>query len=157
MKRSFVFATLVVLVFVAVGSASAQSDPRIGTWKINLVKSKSSAGPMPASQTRTYEAQGSEIMATTETVDAKGNHTTQHYNATADGKDYPTGPANGGTTISIKLLGPGSYAGTLKKDGKVTSTNRAIISDGGKTFTFTTKGTNAQGQKFTSVVVFDKE
>jgi hypothetical protein len=156
-KRLIVLSTLVVLAFAAVGSVWAQSDPRIGSWKLNLAKSTSSAGPLPASQMRTYEAQGSDIMATTETVDAKGNHTTQHYNATADGKDYATGPANGGTTISIKLLGPGSYAGTSKKNGKVTSTNRAVISDGGKVFTFTTKGTNAQGQEFTSVVVFDKQ
>ena len=154
MKRLFVFATLVVLVFAAVGSVWAENDPRIGTWKLNVAKSTSSAGPLPTSQTRTYEAQGSDIMATTETVDAKGNHTTQHYNATADGKDYPTGPANGGTTISVKLLGPGSYAGTLKKDGKVTSTNRAVISDGGKVFTFTTKGTDGQ---VISVVVFEKQ
>ncbi len=157
MKRLIVLGTLVVLAFAAVSSAWAQSDPRIGTWKLDVAKSKSSPGPLPASQSRTYEAQGSDIMATTETVDAKGNHTTQHFNATADGKDYPTGPANGGTTISIKLLGPGSYAGTSKKDGKVTSTNRAVISDGGKLFTFTTKGTNAQGQEINSVLVFDKQ
>jgi hypothetical protein len=153
-KRLFVFATLAVLIFAAVGSVWAENDPRIGTWKLNVAKSTSSAGPLPASQTRTYEAQGSDIMATTETVDAKGNHTTQHFNATADGKDYPTGPANGGTSISIKLIGPGSYAGTAKKDGKVTSTNRAVISDGGKVFTFTTKGTDGQ---VISVVVFDKQ
>ena len=67
--------------------------------------------------------------------------------------DRPAGPANGGITIS-KLLGPGSYAGTSKKDGKVTSTNRAIISKGGKVFTFTTKGTDGQ---VTSVLVYDKQ
>ena len=157
MKRLFVFATLAVLVFAAVGSVWAENDPRIGTWELNVSKSTSSSGPLPASQTRTYKAQGSDLMAVTETVDEKGNHTSQAYNATADGKDHPTGPANAGTSISIKLLGPGSYAGTSKKDGKVVSTNRAVISGGGKVFTFTTKGTNAQGQAFTSVLVFDKQ
>jgi hypothetical protein len=156
-KRFFAFATLVVLVFAAVGSVWAENDPRIGTWKLNVAKSKATPGPLPASETRTYEAQGSDIMVAADINDAKGNHRTTNTNVTADGKDRPAGPANGGTTISVKLLGPGSYAGTSKKDGKVTSTNRAVISDGGKVFTFTTKGTNAEGQAFTSVLVYDKQ
>jgi len=153
-KRFFVFATLVVLVFAAVGSGWAENDPRIGTWKLNVAKSKATPGPLPASETRTYEAQGTDIMVAADIDDAKGNHRTTHTNVTADGMDRPAGPANGGITISVKLLGPGSYAGTSKKDGKVTSTNRAIISKGGKVFTFTTKGTDGQ---VTSVLVYDKQ
>ena len=154
MKRLFVFATLVVLILIAVGSVWAENDPRIGTWKLNVAKSTATPGPLPASETRTYEAQGSDIMVTAEIDDAKGNHRTTKTNVTADDKDRPAGPANAGTTISVKLLGPGSYAGTLKKDGKVTSTNRAVISNGGKVFTFTTKGSDGQ---VTSVFVYDKQ
>ena len=157
MKRLLVFVLLLVLALVAVRMSQAESDPRIGTWKLNLAKSDLGSGPAPASQTRTYEAKGSELMATTETVDAKGTHTTSNYNATADGKDHPTGPADRGTSISIKQLGPGSYAGTSKKDGKVVATNRAVISGGGKVFTFTTKGTDAQGKAVTTVAVYDKQ
>ncbi len=157
MKRLFVFATLVVLVFAAAGSLRAENDPRIGTWKLNVAKSTATPGPLPASETRTYVAQGSDIMVAAEIVDAKGNHRSTNTNVTADDKDRPAGPANGGITIAVKLLGPGSYAGTSKKDGKVTSTNRAVISNGGKVFTFTTKGTNADGQPLTSVLVYDKQ
>ena len=154
MKRFFVFATLVALVFAAVGSVWAENDPRIGAWKLNVAKSKATPGPLPASETRTYEAQGSDIMVTADIDDAKGSHRTTHTNVTADDKDRPAGPANAGITISVKLLGPGSYAGTSKKDGKVTSTNRAVISNGGKVFTFTTKGADGQ---VTSVFVYDKQ
>jgi hypothetical protein len=157
MKRLFVLATLIVLTLAAVSSVRAESDPRIGSWKLNLSKSKFSPGPPPASETRTYEAQGSDIMTTIERVDADGKNISQHYNATADGKDRPSGPANGTITLSIKLLGPNTWAGTSKKDGKVVSTNRAVISNGGKVFTFTTTGTNAQGQAFNNVAVYDKQ
>ena len=157
MKRLFVFTALVVFVFAVVGPVRAESDPRVGTWKLNVEKSKPGAGPMPASETRTYEVQGSVIMGTIESVDAKGNHRTAHYDATADGKDRPSGSPNAKTSLSIKLLGPGSYAGTTRKDGKVVSTNRAVISNGGKLFTFTTKGTDEQGKAFTSVAVFEKQ
>ncbi len=104
MKRFFVFATLSVLILGAMGTLRAESDPRIGTWKLNVAKSTANPGPLPASETRTYEAQGSDVMVTAEIDDAKGMHRTTHTNVTADGMDRPAGPANGGITISVKLL-----------------------------------------------------
>jgi hypothetical protein len=157
MKRHVVFVGLVVFVFAAVASVRAETDPRIGTWKLDVSKSKSSNGQLPASETRTYEAQGSAIMATTEGVDAKGKPISGHFDATADGKDHPTGPANSSNSVSIKQTGPGAYAGTVKRDGKVVSTNTAVISGGGKVFTFKTKGTDAQGQAFTNTLVYEKQ
>jgi hypothetical protein len=157
MKRHFVFFGLVVLIFAAVASVWAETDPRIGTWKLDVSKSKSSNGMLPASETRTYAAEGSAIMSTSEGVDAKGKPISAHYEATADGKERPTNPENPSATLSIKQTGPGAYAGTSKRDGKVVSTNVAVISGGGKVFTFKTKGTDAQGQAFTSTVVFEKQ
>jgi len=157
MKRRLVFLGMFVLVFAAVASVWAETDPRIGTWKLNVSKSTSSNGILPASETRTYAAEGSKIMSTTEGVDAKGKPISSHYEATADGKDRPTNPANPSATLSIKQTGPGAYAGTIKRDGKVAAPNTAVISGGGKVFTFKSKGTNAEGQAFTSTLVFEKQ
>jgi len=157
MKRQFVFLGMVILVFAAVASVWAETDPRVGTWKLNVSKSTSSNGMLPASETRTYSAEGNKIMGSSEGVDAKGKPISTHYEATADGKERPTNPANPSATLSIKQTGPGAYAGTSKRDGKVVSTNVAVISDGGKVFTFKTKGTDAQGNAFTSTVVFEKQ
>jgi hypothetical protein len=157
MKRRLVFLGMFVLVFAAVSSVWAETDPRIGTWKLNVSKSTSSNGILPASETRTYAAEGSKIMTTNVGVDAKGKPISAHYDASADGKDRPTNPANPSVTLSIKQTGPGAYAGTIKRDGKVISTNVAVISGGGKIFTYKTKGTDAQGHAFTSTVVFEKQ
>src|SRR5439155_25044445 len=40
------------------------ADPLVGTWQLNLAKSKFSPGPAPRSETRTYVAAGPEIKAT---------------------------------------------------------------------------------------------
>ena len=157
MKRHIVFVGLIALVFAAVVSVWAETDPRIGSWKLNVSKSKSSNGQIPASEMRTYSAEGSTIMNTTEGVDAKGKPISNHYDATADGKDHPLGAANPSMTLSIKQTGPSAYAGTIKRDGKVVTTNTAVISGGGKVFTFKSKGTDAQGQEFTSTLVFEKQ
>ena len=156
MKRHIVLLGLVVLVFAAVASVWAETDPRIGTWKLDVSKSKSSNGQMPASETRTYAAEGSAIMSTTEGVDAKGKAISNHSDVTADGKAHPSG-ANPSITVSIKQTGPGAYAGTIKRDGKVISTNTAVISGGGKIFTFKTKGTDADGKAYTSTLVYEKQ
>ena len=156
MKRHFVFVGLVVLAFAAVASVWAETDARVGAWKLNVSKSMSSNGQMPASETRTYAAEGSAIMATVEGVDSKGKPISTHFDATADGKERSAG-ANPSMTLSIKQTGPGAYAGTIKKDGKVIGTNTAVISDGGKVFTFKTKGTDADGKDYTSTMVYDKQ
>ena len=57
------------LLAVLVSAASLlAADAAIGTWKLNPAKSKFSPGPPPQSATVTYEASGSGIRRTGETV-----------------------------------------------------------------------------------------
>lgn len=46
---------------------------------------------------------------------------------------------------------------TLKKDGKVTTSGKIVVSADGKTRTVTTTITNADGKKVRSTAVFDKQ
>ena len=46
---------------------------------------------------------------------------------------------------------------TGKKAGKVVRTGKAVVSKDGKVMTFTTKGTNAQGQPTNNVTVYEKQ
>ena len=56
-RRIGVFAALVFV--LAAGSVLlAQSNPFVGTWKLNLASSKYNPGPAPQSQTRTWDASG---------------------------------------------------------------------------------------------------
>jgi hypothetical protein len=160
MNRPFVVFGPIVLVFAlvfAVTSLRAESDPRVGTWKLDVSKSMSSNGQMPASETRTYAQQGSDVMGNSEGVNAKGKPISAHFNATANGKERPLGGADASVTLSIKQTGPGAYAGTIKKDGKVIGTNTAVISGGGKVFTFKSKGADADGKEYTSTMVYEKQ
>ncbi len=55
MKRALFVLSLLVLSSVPL---LAQDNPFVGTWKLNLAKSKFEPGPAPKSQTRTVVAQG---------------------------------------------------------------------------------------------------
>ena len=69
--------------------ASAQSN-LVGTWKLNLEKSKFNPGPAPKSNTLTYEAVGEATRVTTEGINAAGNPTKSVFGPfLLDGKPSP--------------------------------------------------------------------
>lgn len=148
---------LLLLFACAVGSAFAQStDPNMGTWKLNEAKSKFSPGAAK-NHTVVYEPAGDSVKVTVDGVDAAGKKTHSEWTGKFDRKEYPvTGEANGDmrsyTRVDARTL-------TLKqtKAGKVTMSGKIVVSADGKTRTVTTGGTTADGKKFTSTTVYDKQ
>ena len=159
-NRAVVFALVVfgVVLGAAIGSVSAQaSDPRIGTWKLNVAKSKYDPGPAPKSLTLKVEAAGQGEKATTEFVNADGSQTSTVYTANFDGKDAPLTGSRLADTVSLKRIDAQTTERTDKKGGKVVQTLRRVVSKDGKTMTVTTKGTNAEGKAINNVAGFEKQ
>ena len=160
MKNISIFVTAVVLAVLVSGILLAQSNPFVGTWKLNVAKSKYSPGPAPQSQTRTTEAQGDGVKVSTEGTSADGSRVAFGYTANYDGKDNPIsgmGAPSGADSIAFKRTNPNTVEYTLKKAGRVVLTGRSVISHDGKVATLTTKGTNATGQPTSNVTVYDKQ
>lgn len=138
-------------------SLSAQaSDPLAGSWELNLAKSKSSPGPPPKSQTRTYEVTGQQEKMIGKGIDAQGKPTLIQFTANRDGKDYPYKALPGVDTISLTPVDTFTLTYTLKKAGAVVSTGTRVISKDGKVMTISGKRTDATGQPVESILVFDK-
>ena len=136
-------------------AVNAQGDPSIGTWKLNVEKSKFSPGPPPKSNMVTIEAKGDQTHVTVKGVSATGSPTSSDYSYRFDGKDYPvTGSADYDTMSLTRKANV--IEGVRKKDGKVVQNYKRVISPDGKTMTVTTSGTNAQG-KFNNVAVYEKQ
>jgi hypothetical protein len=160
MKASFVVAVSLALGLVAAVApiASAQTDPHVGTWKLNPAKSKFTPGPAPKSQTFTYEADGPNLTVLVQGVDAEGKPINPDKNKVTiitDGKDHPaTNTAYDSAAWKKTSTG---YDATRKKAGKVVQTVTNVVSKDGKTMTITTKGTNAKGETFHDVAVYDKQ
>jgi len=126
---------------------SAQaSDPAIGTWKLNLTKSKYDPGPAPKSLTLKYDAWDRGIKLTADGVDAEGKPTHSEFAARFDGKDYPWKGNPNADTIALKRIDDYTIESVWKKGGKVTTTSRTVISRDGKTRTITQRGKDAQGR-----------
>ena len=166
MKRFLPFATVAVLAALVSGRLIAQSNPAVGTWKLNLAKSKPSAAPSAKSETRTVDALGDGLKVSYDGINAYGLSFAFSYAANFDGKENPiTGSGqqwrdeqvNGATTIALKRINTNTYEGTFKKAGKVVMTVTYAVSQDGKVTTLTAKGTDAKGQPTTGVNVFDKQ
>jgi hypothetical protein len=150
---------IAVLAVLGAAAAQAQSNPIVGTWKLNLEKSKYDPGPAPKSLTRTVEAQGDGLKYTFEGVAADGKPIAYGFSVQFDGKDNPiTGSMpSGADTISGKRINANHYEATLKKGGKVIGTSKVSISKDGKVTTVDATGTTATGAKAHDVQVYDKQ
>ena len=149
--------TLGVILVAAVAVVSAQSpNARIGTWHLNVAKSKYSPGPAPKSQVLKIEAAGEGEKVTSEQVSATGDKIVSVYTANYDGKPYPITGSPTADMVSLKRVDANTSERTDTKGGKTVQTFVRAVSTDGKTMTVTIKGTNAQGQTVNNVVVFEK-
>ena len=151
-----------MLFFVFHLAARAADDPQLGTWKLNVAKSKITPGPPPKSRTVTVVSYGNDgVKLTTEEINSEGKKRTVEYSAQYDGKQYPrteTGPgAVNGQTVTLKRIDANTVERTIYLAGKKLRSETWVISKDGKTRTVTEAGTNAQGQAVSTVVVFDKQ
>jgi hypothetical protein len=153
-----VVVTLGIVLGAGIERVSAQaSAERIGTWKLNVAKSKYNPGPAPQSGTLKIEAAGQGEKVTTEGVNAAGTATGIQYTSNYDGKDNPLTGSQNADTVSLKRIDARTIERTDKKGDKVVLTQTQVISPDGKTMTATVKGTNAQGQAVENVAVWEKQ
>ena len=132
------------------------ADGFMGTWKLNEAKSKISPGA-PKNSTVVYEAAGDNVKVTIDGTDSEGKPLHSEWTGKFDGNDYPvTGDPNVDMR-SLKKVNDHTLTATQKKDGKVTTTARIVLSADGKTRTVTASGTDAKGNKVTSTAVYDKQ
>jgi hypothetical protein len=139
--------------------AALGADNTLGTWKLNMEKSKYTGAPMPIkSLTLTREAADGGVKQTTTGELANGTATNSSYTVKFDGKEVPVTGNAPYDMIAVKQVNANTLTDERRKTGgSYKATGRMVISNGGKTMTTTTKGINADGKEFTSAFVFDKQ
>jgi hypothetical protein len=154
-------AVVSLAVSVALWSAAAQgqaqvTDPLVGTWTLDVAKSKFSPGPAPKSATLTFSETADGMKQISDAVLADGQTSHQESTGKADGKDYPL--SGSGTVDTVSFTRKGNVRTRVdKKGGKIVMTYEGVLSADGKTFTVQMKGTNAKGQPVSNSVVYVKK
>jgi len=152
--------TLVVaaaVVTFAGATAHAQSaDSMVGTWKLNVAKSKTPY----KSGTTVVEAVGDAIKVTADLGGADGTAYHWTWPAKYDGKESPitaTTPYGPGATASLTRVDAHTVKVVGKRNGEVVLTQTIVTSADGKTRTVTSKGKDAKGQPVDSTSVYDRQ
>jgi len=144
------------LCFVAAAVCFAASDAQMGTWKLNEAKSKLAAGA-PKNNTVVYEAAGDSVKVTIDGTAPDGTVTHSEWTGKFDGKDYPSTGNPNEDMRSAKQIDDHTIHVTSKKGGEVVLTAHVVIAADGKSRTVTINGTDAQGKKYKSTAVYDKQ
>jgi hypothetical protein len=146
--------------FFLAGSLFA-ADPFVGTWKLDIAKSKFAAlDPAPKDETAVIEVSGDQATVTFRGTAGDGSPISIKYTIPETG-----GPAQflegGSSVISLvfaKRKADSRIAdSTTTKDGKVVSTSHNVVSADGKSFRGIGTNIDPQGKKSESVVVWVKQ
>ncbi len=156
MKRLLVFAAVVVMAVVASDVLLAQSNPFVGTWKLNPVKSKVTSGASPKEETLTVQMVGDQDQVTANGTAADGSPISIKYETPDKGGagKFLAGPYDG---ASGKIINDNTREVTFMKGGKEMVHFQGVVSKDGKTMRVTGEGTDAQGKPVSGVEVFEKQ
>jgi hypothetical protein len=158
-RRSLIGA--LVLFFVTVlgaGDATAQAGNQfVGTWRLNVAKSRYSPGPPPKSGTLQVTYNGTKRRSVLDTIADDGTKMRSEYEAATDGKDYPIKGSPNADTISLRQAAPGTIERTDKRSGQVVMITTMRLSNDGKSMTVTQKGRTATGDMVDNTIVYDRQ
>jgi hypothetical protein len=154
MKKSL---ALILLASVLFAAPALAADPIVGTWKLNVAKSKFASGGALTTGTRTYtESKGLYTLKQSLTgTDGKARSNTATYQDGVEVKQSADGPYD--ATLA-KKIDANTWDFDLKKGGKVVGHVHRVVSADGKTLTVQNSGNPMMsGGSGDETLVFDRQ
>jgi hypothetical protein len=149
-------ASLLMLATMLIAGTAFAADPIVGTWKLNVEKSKLSSADALTAGTRVYtEANG--VYTLEQRYTAKdGKEITSHAEY-SDGKDMKQDMGGRADATYAKKVDANTWNFVLKKDGKVVGHVHRVVSADGKMLTVHNTGALLSGKTGDETLVFDKQ
>jgi len=156
-RSRFLFFGSVFALALSIAHSTSLDDPVLGTWKLNVEKSKFVPGPGWQSQIRVYQISPAGVLVTWTGLDAKGEKMQVSYTYEYDGRDYPMAGSGSYDTLNAVRVDARTVKSEEKRSGKTVGIAVRTVSPDGKILTITDEGTNRKGQAFSQVLVFDRQ
>jgi hypothetical protein len=139
------------LAFAAI-AAFAASDPFVGSWTVNVEKSKTGSGSAVPPGRMTIEATPDGYR-----IGVSGGTVTLHF----DEYDYPReamgiAKATGADVVNARRIDARTIETTFKRNGKAVATVRREVSADGHVLTATTDMVLTTGERRNAIEVFEK-
>jgi|ERR1700719_3510328 len=161
MRRLSIFAAVVVMAVVASGVLLAQSNPFVGTWKLNSAKSKYTTGVAPKEITATIQIVADQDQVTENGTAPDGSHISLKY--TFPDKGGPGKVLAGGNLAKNPFDGVSgkrmddAFEVSFMKGGKEMLHNQFVVSKDRKTLRETVRGFVPLGNPVSGVLVWEKQ
>jgi len=136
-------------------SVAAEQDLLLGSWQLDLVKSRYTPGPPPRSEVRTYVRDNEGIKGTIRRRREDGREEVIEYRADFD-REYPVMGTPAYDTIRLKRVDARTAEAVLSHAGRVFGTARRTISEDGRTLTITFRQEN-QGILESNTAIYRKQ
>jgi hypothetical protein len=134
---------------------AASDDHIIGTWQLDVAKSKYSPGPGPVSETRTYRRGPNGIEGMIQRRFADGRTDRIEYVAEYD-REYPVMGTQDYDHILLKRINARTAEAVLSHAGRLFGTARRVIDESGKTMTITFKRDSSGGTTVNNTAFYEK-
>jgi len=121
---------------VGAQAVTAEEDLLLGTWQLDLAKSRYNPGPPPRSETRTYVRDKEGMKGTIQRRRDDGREEVIEYRADFD-HEFPVIGTEAYDTIRLKRIDARTAEAVLSHAGRVFGTARRVISEDGRTLTIT--------------------
>jgi hypothetical protein len=139
------------VLFAFTVTASAQSNPFAGAWKLNLSKSRYNPGPGPKSQTIVIDQAGK---TTINTVDREGETITIWFTI-VPGQATAIQGAQGATVLEKRI--DDRTVEHVWKFGDMTVQGRGVLSKDGRTLVYTSSGSDGKGKNVSDYEVYERQ
>lgn len=148
--------TLLLLGSLLATSSAFAADPIVGTWTLNVEKSKFTSGPAPKAATRVYTESGGVYTLNQKTTGSDGKEVpfTVQYR---EGQDTTITGANGIDSIHATKVNANTWDFALKSGGKEVGHVRRTVSADGKVLTVVNTGRQPSGATGNDSLVFEKK
>ena len=134
------------------------ADPTVGSWTLNVAKSRFLSGPAFRAETRTYVEQTDGVKVSIRTTEATGKVVTTEYLAAYDGQVHPVSGAGGpADAVALKKVNEYVAESILLHAGREVATTRRVVSSDLKTMTITYKGLDPRGQQVDYTLVYERK
>lgn len=145
----------------------AESDPIIGTWKLNVSQSRFSPilltalnETVPKEKTEIYQELDDRIVMTVSATLTGREPISAKYSWPRQGgiaRILENVPSMEGISIIETLIAPGEWYVTFLKDGKQLLAVHKVVSKDGKTMNLTYIGADAQGNRFDQIDIYNRQ
>ena len=135
------------------------ADAFTGTWKLNVAKSKLSAGTEVKEVTVVITEQGDSLGVDVKGIAGDGTPISVKYTLPAKGGpvSYTEGAPPSGATAMTKRVNATTIDSTSSVNGKEVGSTHTVIASDGKSLTRVVKGMDAQGKAYQNTEVYERQ